>query len=136
MSIPDKPDDREINRAIALALSDADVERAEGVSWLLAHPDRSAPVLAEKVHAGDVSNPELFFRLLARIGRPESLPAMEAALARGNPGESFYAAQALAAHPHAGARSILDRLYDRLPAEARRGLDAIGYRPGGGSTAR
>jgi hypothetical protein len=128
--------DRELERALALALGDARVERDEGVSWLLAHPDRSEPALAERVRAGTTSNPEIFLRLLAGIGRPESLGAMEAALVRGLPGESFYAAQALAAHPHPDARSILERHYDQLPDEARRGLEAIGYRRGGGDPGR
>ncbi|HKP75881.1 MAG TPA: hypothetical protein VJT67_10090 [Longimicrobiaceae bacterium] len=121
-------DDRgAVERAIALALSDAEVERGEGVAWLLSHPDAAEPVLAEQVRAGTASDPELFLRLLAGIGREESLGAMEAALVRGHPGESFYAAQALAAHPHPAAKSILARHYSRLSDEARRGLDAIGY---------
>ena len=125
----------QVERAIALALGEAGVERDEGVAWLLSHPDLSGPVLAEQVRAGTTPNPELFLRLLAGIGRAESLDAMEAALVRGHPGESFYAAQALAAHPHPGARAILARHYDSLPAEARRGLDAIGYDPGSGGGA-
>lgn len=130
MTGPVPTPDRELERALGLALSDAEVERDQGVSWLLANPDRAEPALSEQVRAGTASNPELFLRLLAGIGRAGSLDAMEAALARGNPGESFYAAQALAAHPHPGARAILGRHYDRLPAEARRGLDAVGYHPG------
>lgn len=121
-----------VERAIALALGEAGVERDEGVAWLLSHPDLSEPVLAEQVRAGTTANPELFLRLLAGIGRAESLEAMEAALVRGHPGESFYAAQALAAHPHPGARSVLARHYAGLSTEARRGLDAIGYHPGSG----
>lgn len=136
MSTPPPTSDRELERAIGLALSEAAVERDEGVAWLLAHPDRSEPELAERVRAGSTPSPEIFLRLLAGIGRPESLGAMEAALVRGHPGESFYAAQALAAHPHPDARAILHRHYDQLPEEARRGLDAIGYRPGGGSPGR
>lgn len=130
MTGPAPTPDRELERALALALSDAHVERDQGVSWLLANPDRAEPALAEQVRAGTASNPELFLRLLAGIGRAGSLDAMEAALVRGNPGESFYAAQALAAHPHPGARAILDRHYDRLSSETRRGLDAVGYHPG------
>lgn len=136
MTVPPPTPDQELERAIALALSEAVVERDEGVSWLLAHPDRSEPALADRVRAGTTPNPEIFLRLLAGIGRPESLGAMEAALVRGHPGESFYAAQALAAHPHPDARFILDRHFDQLPDEARRGLDAIGYRPGGGGSGR
>ena len=78
-----------VERAVALALSDADVERDEGVAWLLSHPDLAEPVLAEQVRAGTTSNPEIFLRMLAAIGRAESLEAMEAALLRGHPGESF-----------------------------------------------
>lgn len=130
MSAPPSGSDRDLERAIALALGEAGVERDEGVSWLLAHPDRAEPALAERVRAGTTPDPETFLRLLAGIGRRESLGAMEAALLRGHSGESFYAAQALAAHPHPDARSILDRHYDRLPEEARRGLDAVGYRRG------
>jgi hypothetical protein len=136
MSVPPQTPDRELERAIGLALSENQVERDEGVSWLLAHPDRAEPVLAERVRDGTTSNPEIFLRLLVGMGRPESLGAMEAALVRGHPGESFYAAQALAMHPHPDARSVLDRHYDQLSAEARRGLDAVGYHPGDRSSGR
>jgi hypothetical protein len=132
MTSGDRTAGAEVQRAIALALSEAGVERDQGVAWLLSHPDLSEPVLAEQVRAGATTNPELLLRLLAGIGRAESLGAMEAALVRGHPGESFYAAQALAAHPHPGARAILARHYSALSAEARGGLDAIGYDPGTG----
>ena len=109
--------DNQVRTALALAHSDAQAERDDAISWLLAHPDLAEPVLAEDVRAGRASSPELALRLLAAFGRPGSVPAIVAALERGNAGEAFWAAQALAAHPATEAAQALRRARDHgVPA--------------------
>jgi hypothetical protein len=103
------PDDSAVSRHVRMLKSEHAEEHKAAVSWLLAHPEEAEPVLADQTQAGNSGNPELFMRLLATIGSPRSIPALETALTRGNQGESFYAAQALAIHPHADARAALVR---------------------------
>ena len=88
--------DPDVERALALAGSDADVERRQGLRWLVANPDRSLPVLADLVARGEPGPFEIWMDALARLGGPVAVEALESALLRGHPGESFYAAKGLA----------------------------------------
>jgi len=77
--------------------------------WLIEHADEASPLVERAVRDGTAANPENAMRVLAAIGDPGGVPALEAALQRGNPGESFYAAASLVVHPHADARATLVR---------------------------
>lgn len=78
-------------------------------TWLIEHATEASPLVERAVREGRAANPELAMRVLAAIGAPSGVLALEAALQRGNPGESFYAAAALVAHPHPDARAALVR---------------------------
>jgi hypothetical protein len=103
-------------RALGMAQSDAEVERDEGVAWLLAHPQSSRPLLVDAVRSGSCGSPELCLRVLAALGGEDSVDAIEAALLRAHEGESFYAAVALADAGEPGV-AVLRRRRDH-PSEA------------------
>lgn len=104
---------RSMDEQVKMHLSFADehikVVRDESISWLLARPDEVAPVVAQAVRNGTAPSPSLYLSLLGYYGRPQDVPAMEAALQRAIPGESFYAAAALASHRTHEAREVLLR---------------------------
>lgn len=86
---------RDAAAALLLAQGDAAVERQQGIAWLLDHPAVARPLLVAAVRAGDYTSPETCLRLLAAVGGDGAVDALEAALLRAHPGESFYAAVAL-----------------------------------------
>lgn len=99
----------QVQTQLMLAQSDAKVERDEAVSWLLAHPNEAAPVVERAVRDGTAPDPRLYLSLLGHYARAEDVAAIEAALRRGVPGESFYAAAALASNGTDAARQAMLR---------------------------
>lgn len=104
-----------VDRHLGLAISDAEVERDQATVWLLAHPDEVRPTLVERVARGATGAPELYLRLIAAIGGEGAVAAATAALDRGHPGESFWAAHALAALGPAGRAALVDHADDPRP---------------------
>jgi hypothetical protein len=104
-----------VDRHLGLALSDAEVERDQAIAWLLAHPDEVRPALVERIGRGQSEAPEIHLRLLAAIGGEGAVAAATAALVRGHPGESFWAAQALAALGPPGHVALADHADDPRP---------------------
>lgn len=113
-----------VDRHLGLAISDAEVERSDAIAWLLAHADEVRPTLIDRIERGETESPELYLRLLAAIGGAGAVAAATAALERGHPGESFWAACALADLGPEGravlARHADDRRTD-LPARPEMG---------------
>jgi HEAT repeat protein len=108
---------------------DADVrERERAFAALLSRPDEAHARALEALENGDLSVVGLA-PLLARLGRPESVPALARLL--DSPFETVRraGADALAAHPAASAGEALVRARDKGTAEAAEALDA-GSEPG------
>lgn len=113
-----------VERAMLLAQSEAQVEREEGIAWLLEHADAARPVLVDAVRAGSCSSQEVCMRVLAAIGGRGSVEALETALSRGHDGESFYAAVALRELGELGV-GVLERHRNHESESVRRAVEHV-----------
>lgn len=104
--------------------------RDEALGWLLAHADAAHPRLLAYAEAPEP--PDVLLEVLARFGRPESVPVLARALNQASDPTTVAAAQALARHPAPSARSALEQALasprDQVVASAAGGLAARGDR--------
>ncbi|MGZ4178180.1 MAG: HEAT repeat domain-containing protein [Solirubrobacteraceae bacterium] len=120
--------DSELDMHIAVLNSpfgrDPDVRaREQAAEWLLAHADRSYPVLLERAGAGQAAAVEL----LGRFGRADAVPVLEGLLDDNGP-TGMAAATALATHPHPAALAALRAGLARGGDHAVNCADALGAR--------
>jgi hypothetical protein len=98
--------------------------RDEAMRILLAAPDIAHPQLMAM--ATGSHPPPLILLALARFGRMESLPLLQSAFLSGDAPTAVMAAQALAQHPSAAARQMLEEALqghsDQLALAAAHGL--------------
>jgi HEAT repeat protein len=123
-------DDPELKTQLALLNSpfgsDPDIRaREQAAQWLLAHGDRSYPVLLAQARAGAAGAGTI--ELLGRFGRADAVPVLEGLLNDDGPA-GMAAATALATHPDPAALVALRAGLARGGDHAVNCADALGGR--------
>jgi HEAT repeats len=105
---------------------DPDVrERERAAEWMLEHADRAYPELLERARLGHAGPAAI--ELLARFGRPDSIPVLAALLDQLDP-QGFAASRALAAQPEPDALVALREALRSGGDRAVLAADALGAR--------